>query len=170
MASVENVASMIGVDLHEAPIHEPVPVEHLDYEYVRSCQNVDYLARILTTLKSGREGRYPDLETVTEKKIRQLDASHRVLRFDAPLMTKKHLPTSERSSLEAEFEAFEQRHRATPNDEPVARQQRELPPVRGRQGVKVTSGGMTTAAAESKAASKSSKSKTASAETQRIAG
>ena len=166
MATVESVADMIGVDLHEATAHEPVPVEHLDYEYVRSCQNVDYLARILTTLKSGRDGRYPDLETVTEKKIRQLDASHRVLRFDAPLLTKKHLASSERSSLEAEFAAFEQRHHGTPSNGSATCQQRDLPPVRGRQGIKVTAGAQAAPAPASGAAATRSQPTGA----QRIAG
>lgn len=49
--------------------HFDIPVEHLDYGYVGSCSNKDELYAILQELKSGKEGRYEQLEEFTEKRL-----------------------------------------------------------------------------------------------------
>lgn len=49
--------------------HFDIPVEHLDYGYVGGCSNKDELYAILQELKSGKEGRYEQLENFTEKRL-----------------------------------------------------------------------------------------------------
>lgn len=46
-----------------------VSVEMLDYAHVDRCEDVDELKGILALLRSGKEGRYPDLERATENRI-----------------------------------------------------------------------------------------------------
>jgi tetratricopeptide (TPR) repeat protein len=46
-----------------------VPVEHLDYDYVENCKDAKELRNILAMLKSGKEGRYPDLERAVERRL-----------------------------------------------------------------------------------------------------
>lgn len=38
-----------------------IPVSHLDYKYIETCQNSKEMERIVIILKSGEEGYYPDL-------------------------------------------------------------------------------------------------------------
>ena len=49
--------------LHLAPETSPgdIPVEHLDYEYLKTCTNASEVESILLLLRSGKEGIYPDL-------------------------------------------------------------------------------------------------------------
>ncbi|XP_047145860.1 sperm-associated antigen 1 isoform X2 [Hydra vulgaris] len=46
-----------------------IPIEHLDYKYIETCQDSNKLRRILEILRSGEEGSYPALEEFTEKKL-----------------------------------------------------------------------------------------------------
>ena len=50
-----------------------VPLGHLDYHYIRDCSNVKELEKILRVLRSGEEGRYPEMEELTEQRIHSLD-------------------------------------------------------------------------------------------------
>ena len=83
---------------HAGP-HEPVPVEHLDFSFVRACQNPDYLARILEALESGREGRFPELETATTNRLRAMCPEHRALRKSQHLGTTRHMDQPDRDSF-----------------------------------------------------------------------
>lgn len=49
-----------------------IPVEHLDYRYVEKCTDKYEIYGILEILKSGKEGKYPDLEKHTEKRLLEL--------------------------------------------------------------------------------------------------
>jgi len=48
---------------------ENVPIEHLDYGYVEKCTDAVELHSILRVLKSGREGRYFELEKFVEQRM-----------------------------------------------------------------------------------------------------
>lgn len=49
--------------------HVEVPVEHLDYNYVERCTDINELRRILAILKSGKEGKYEHLESTVEERM-----------------------------------------------------------------------------------------------------
>ncbi len=49
-----------------------VPVDHLDYKYVRECNNVVKLKDIVRVLQSGKEGLYPDLERCARERLLEL--------------------------------------------------------------------------------------------------
>lgn len=61
-----------------------IPIEHLDYEYVRNCKNVEELEKVIEILKSGEEGFYPDLIKFTVSKLSELDPENRMLRVEVP--------------------------------------------------------------------------------------
>ncbi len=46
-----------------------VPVEHLDYDYVKDCTDGKELVAILQVLRSGKEGRYLHLENFVEERL-----------------------------------------------------------------------------------------------------
>lgn len=55
-----------------------IPIEHLDFEYIKTCKNVQELEKMLEILRSGEEGYYPDLVKFSESKLRDLDANNRM--------------------------------------------------------------------------------------------
>ncbi|XP_039592350.1 sperm-associated antigen 1-like isoform X1 [Polypterus senegalus] len=59
-----------------------IPVEHLDYNFIKNCSDVKTLERILGVLRSGDEGIYPHLTEFCEKKIENLYPESRALRKD----------------------------------------------------------------------------------------
>ena len=63
-----DVAELLGGGSSKSSKSLDVPVEHLDYEYVKSCNSAPELEKILVVLRSGREGAYPDLEKFTENR------------------------------------------------------------------------------------------------------
>lgn len=59
-----------------------IPIEHLDFGYIKTCQNVCELEKIIEILKSGEEGYYPDLMKFAEEKLREIDPDNRLLRIE----------------------------------------------------------------------------------------
>ena len=70
---------------------DDVPVEHLDYAYVRACTDENELAKILGVLRSGKEGLFPDLERCTVDCLRARNPAHRALRVSEPAQKMAHL-------------------------------------------------------------------------------
>lgn len=54
-----------------------VRVEMLDYAYVNKCSNLNELRAILSTLESGKEGSYPQLEEHVRQRIFKVAPSTR---------------------------------------------------------------------------------------------
>lgn len=59
-----------------------IPVEHLDFDYIRTCQNVRELEKMIEILKSGEEGYYPDLTNFAEATLAELDLDNRMLKHE----------------------------------------------------------------------------------------
>eukprot|EP01031_Cornospumella_fuschlensis_P041622 gene41622-50793_t len=49
-----------------------VDVDKLDFEYVKTCTDWKMLFQILRVLRSGKEGFFPDLESLTETRLLEL--------------------------------------------------------------------------------------------------
>lgn len=100
-----------------------IPIEHLDYKYIETCNDVNKLQKILQVLKSGEEGRYPELEDFAEKRL----ASQKP---DSVLLEK-----SNREKMITELE-LEERQKITNNlqnmqyDQPNGTKEDNLPPIR----------------------------------------
>lgn len=65
-----------------------IPIEHLDFEYIKTCQKARELEKMIEILKSGEEGYYPDLTKFAEEKLKEIDPDNRMLRIEV-----KCLPT-----------------------------------------------------------------------------
>lgn len=59
-----------------------IPIEHLDFDYLKKCQNVREVEKILEILKSCEEGYYPDLTKFAENKLRELNPDNHMLRIE----------------------------------------------------------------------------------------
>ncbi|KAM4633844.1 sperm-associated antigen 1 [Polymixia lowei] len=88
--------------------HGKVPVEHLDYGYIEKCTDVKYLEKILTVLRSGDEGIYPQLIQFCESHLERLDPRSRALRKDNPVATAASLSTDEWSQIIDEMKMWKE--------------------------------------------------------------
>lgn len=59
-----------------------IPIENLDFDYIKTCENLRELEKIIEILKSGEEGYYPDLTSFAEKRLNELDPDNRMLRTE----------------------------------------------------------------------------------------
>lgn len=59
-----------------------IPIEHLDYGYIRGCRSVREMEQMIEILRSGEEGFYPDLTKFAENKLEELDPDNRILRTE----------------------------------------------------------------------------------------
>lgn len=76
-----------------------VPIEWLEIPYIRECSNQNDLAAIISVLRSGKEGVYPHLESAAEKRMRELNPSHRILRKAEAVQRVSSLGSNVRASL-----------------------------------------------------------------------
>lgn len=77
-----------------------IPLEHLDYDYLRGCSNVKEVERILRILRSGEEGYFPDLCKFAENRLKELDPSCKILREESAVLHKYNLKDDEVKSLQ----------------------------------------------------------------------
>ena len=70
-----------------------IPIEYLDFNYIKTCQNVRELEKIIEILRSGEEGYYPDLTKFAEEKLSEIDPENCLLRTEV-----KCLPTGRNES------------------------------------------------------------------------
>lgn len=59
-----------------------IPIEFLDFSYIKTCDDVKMLERIVKILRSGEEGYYPDLTKCAEAKLKELDPNCKVFRVE----------------------------------------------------------------------------------------
>ncbi|XP_061185926.1 sperm-associated antigen 1-like [Saccostrea echinata] len=81
-----------------------IPVAHLDYKYIDECNDVKYLEKILKVLRSGSEGRYPEMEKQCEDKIEKLNPASRILRKDNPVKKISDIDRDEGHSLQKDLQ------------------------------------------------------------------
>ncbi|CAH1773410.1 unnamed protein product [Owenia fusiformis] len=113
-----------------------IPLDHLDYTYIRGCSDLKELEKILKALRSKEEGHYPDLEQLCEEKIGEINPNSRVLRKSKPISTKADLTYEEQAALDNELKDW---HQETKDLEMHIKtmkvadggQEPELPPIRG---------------------------------------
>ncbi|XP_076301288.1 spag1 axonemal dynein assembly factor [Lasioglossum baleicum] len=80
-----------------------VPVEHLSYEYISKCTNGKTLERIVTILRSGEEGYYPDLTRHAEERLAVVKPTSIILRKSEPVLTRNMLDPSECKELDTDI-------------------------------------------------------------------
>ncbi|KAL4162367.1 hypothetical protein PRNP1_002908 [Phytophthora ramorum] len=127
------IANAAEPDLFALHTRKPktIDVEMLDYGFVERCADLDELKGILATLRSGKEGRYPDLEKATENRILDLlpdRERNKILRMrSGPTTNELTTEIDELSHWAAEMDL---KNDALMRQAPI---KRELPPVRGQQ-------------------------------------
>lgn len=72
-----------------------IPVQHLDFDYIRASNDGREMEHIYTILKSGQEGHFPDLTQCAKNRLRELNPRSRALRVEAPLLHREAVPKEE---------------------------------------------------------------------------
>ncbi|KZC15004.1 Sperm-associated antigen 1, partial [Dufourea novaeangliae] len=83
-----------------------IPVEHLSYEYISQCTNGKKLERIVTILRSGEEGYYPDLLKHAEERLAAVKPTSIILRKCEPILTRNMLNPSESKEIDKDIKQW----------------------------------------------------------------
>uniref|UniRef100_A0A5K4F3Q6 TPR_REGION domain-containing protein n=1 Tax=Schistosoma mansoni TaxID=6183 RepID=A0A5K4F3Q6_SCHMA len=83
-----------------------IPISHLDFKYLDSCNDSVELEKILKTLRSGEVGRYTELESFCEEKVARLNPNSRVLRKAVEPIKVTQLDKEERHQIEEDFQSW----------------------------------------------------------------
>ncbi|XP_026670746.1 RNA polymerase II-associated protein 3 [Ceratina calcarata] len=83
-----------------------IPVEHLSYEYISECKNAKKLERIVTVLRSGEEGYYPDLTKHAEQHLAVIKPASRILRKSEPVVRRNMLEPSECKEIDKDIKEW----------------------------------------------------------------
>lgn len=81
-----------------------IPIDHLDYKFIETCTDVKHLEKILSILRSGEEGCYPDLMEFCEKRLESLNPKSATLRKDKPAATPASFTFNEWQNIEEDVE------------------------------------------------------------------
>ncbi|XP_029641832.1 sperm-associated antigen 1 isoform X1 [Octopus sinensis] len=81
-----------------------IPLDHIDFGYIKKCKDVKELEKIYKLLRSGEEGHYAELEKCCEEKLREMHPNSRALRREEPLKKITDLSQEENIALQAELE------------------------------------------------------------------
>ena len=76
-----------------------IPLNHLDFDFIKQCENVRELEKIVLILKSGEEGHYYELTKCAVEKLRKLNPNSKVLREEVPILTKHSMDNHEWKEL-----------------------------------------------------------------------
>ncbi|XP_055524806.1 sperm-associated antigen 1 [Wyeomyia smithii] len=84
-----------------------VLLEHLDFEYIRQCNDERELEKIVKILRSGEEGYFPQLTSFAEQSLQTLNPNSKVLRKETPLGTKESVPTDSWQQINLDLKQWE---------------------------------------------------------------
>ncbi|XP_060052004.1 sperm-associated antigen 1 isoform X2 [Erinaceus europaeus] len=83
-----------------------IPVEHLDFKYIKKCSDVKHLEKILWVLRSGEEGYYPELTEFCEKCLEGLAPESRALRKEKPAATACSFTAEEWEKIDGDLKSW----------------------------------------------------------------
>ncbi|XP_075682064.1 sperm-associated antigen 1 [Rhinoderma darwinii] len=107
-----------------------MPIDHLDYKFIEECKDIKHLEKILSVLRLGEEGHYPDLTTFCEKRIESLSPNNRALRKDKPPATAADFSLEDWQEIDNDLKNFITDIKLK-EQEPVSEQNTDnLPPIR----------------------------------------
>ncbi|TWW79695.1 Sperm-associated antigen 1 HSD-3.8 [Takifugu flavidus] len=112
---------------------QKIPLEHLDYEYIRNSKDSKYVEKILRVLRSGDEGFYPHLIKFCETHLEKLDPRSEALVKENPVATAASVQEDEWCQIMDEMKTWE-KDMKTAETLPQRRSlmvEENMPPVRG---------------------------------------
>lgn len=83
-----------------------IPIEFLDFSYIKTCSDVKTLEKIVKILRSGEEGFYPDLTKCAEEKLKSLKPESKMFRVEEPALKKELLDEEKRKKFDEEMKSW----------------------------------------------------------------
>lgn len=77
-----------------------IPVEFLDFGYIKECSDDKLLEKIVIILRSGEEGHYPDLMKCAEEKLQILKPESKLFRTEEPAIKNEALDGERRAEID----------------------------------------------------------------------
>lgn len=68
-----------------------IPINHLDFQYIKDCQDSREIEKIVHILRSNEEGYFPQLTQCAEEKLRELKPQSRLFRIEEPIKGREAL-------------------------------------------------------------------------------
>lgn len=72
-----------------------IPLNQLDFDYIKECKDSRKMEKIVQILRSGEEGYFPDLTRCAEDKLRELKPDSRHLRMEELVIKREAVPADE---------------------------------------------------------------------------
>ncbi|XP_076241980.1 spag1 axonemal dynein assembly factor [Calliopsis andreniformis] len=102
-ANDTNIISAVKSDKKTLLERYDIPVEHLSYEYISECKDGKMLERIVTILRSGQEGFYPDLTRHAEERLAIVKPTSIILRKSEPIIKRSMLDPNECKEIDKDI-------------------------------------------------------------------
>lgn len=83
-----------------------IPIEFLEFSFIKNCNEVKTLENIVKILRSGEEGFYPDLTKCAEEKLRLLKHDSKLFRVEEPALKKESLDHKKREKIDEEMKSW----------------------------------------------------------------
>ncbi|XP_055381393.1 sperm-associated antigen 1 [Condylostylus longicornis] len=68
-----------------------IPVNHLEFNYIKKCNNAREMEKILRILYSGEEGYYKELTQCAEERLKILNPNSKLFRYETAILRKQFL-------------------------------------------------------------------------------
>ncbi|XP_076327005.1 uncharacterized protein LOC143233957 isoform X2 [Tachypleus tridentatus] len=85
-----------------------IPIEHLDYSYIKKCENSKELENIIKVLRSGEEGNFPDLTKYCENQLLKVAPQSKLLRSIEPVLHLSSISQGQQKTLKNDLQAWEE--------------------------------------------------------------
>lgn len=83
-----------------------IPVEFLDFSYIKKCNDAKMIEKIVKILRSGEEGYFPDLTKCSEERLKELKPNSKMFRAEEPMLRKEFLDDEKRIHLDSEMKCW----------------------------------------------------------------
>lgn len=83
-----------------------IPIEFLDFSYIKTCKDGKVLEKIVKILRSGEEGVYPQLTKCAEEKLQLLNPESKLFRVEEPLLRKEFFDADKRNQFDNEMKMW----------------------------------------------------------------
>lgn len=83
-----------------------IPVENLDFSYIKSCNDSKILEKIVKILRSGEEGFYPDLTKCAEDRLLELKPNSKLFRKESAVIKTNCLDKDELEKVQNDMKNF----------------------------------------------------------------
>ncbi|XP_070502880.1 sperm-associated antigen 1-like [Chironomus tepperi] len=83
-----------------------IPVEFLDFSYIKTCNESKTLERIIKILRSGEEGYYPDLTKCAEERLSELKPNSKLFWKESAVIKTNYLDDDELKKVQNDMKNF----------------------------------------------------------------